>query len=88
MAKALAAGADCIMVGRLVAGTDESPSSIIFRDGKIMKVYRGMAGYGANFAKATRIGDSVPETDKFTPEGVEGYTPYSGPLNGVLSGFV
>lgn len=44
-----------------------------------------MAGYGANLAKAKRIGTTLPETSSFTPEGVEGYTPYSGPLNGVLS---
>lgn len=44
-----------------------------------------MAGYGANLAKAKRLGDKLPETDKFTPEGVEGYTPYSGPLANVLS---
>lgn len=47
-----------------------------------------MAGYGANVAKAKRTGETLPETDKFNPEGVEGYTPYSGPLKGVLSQFV
>lgn len=52
MCKALGVGADCIMLGRLVAGTDEAPSKVIYRDGKLQKVYRGMAGYGANVAKA------------------------------------
>jgi len=46
MCKALAAGADCVMLGRLLAGCSESPSNVIYREGKLMKVYRGMAGYG------------------------------------------
>jgi IMP dehydrogenase len=87
MCKALAAGADCIMLGRLVAGCEESPSKVIYRDGKLCKVYRGMAGYGANIAKAQRIGDSEPNNKTFTPEGVEGYIPYAGPLKDVLHQF-
>jgi len=87
MCKALAAGGDCVMLGRLVAGCEESPSKIIYRDGKLCKVYRGMAGYGANVAKAQRIGDQEPSNKTFTPEGVEGYIPYSGPLKDVLYQF-
>lgn len=87
MCKALAAGADCIMLGRLVAGCEESPSKVIYRDGKLCKVYRGMAGYGANVAKAQRIGDQEPGNKTFTPEGVEGYIPYAGPLKDVLHQF-
>lgn len=87
MCKALAAGADCVMLGRLVAGCEESPSKVIYRDGKLCKVYRGMAGYGANVAKAQRIGDQEPSNKTFTPEGVEGYIPYSGPLKDVLHQF-
>ena len=87
MCKALAAGADCIMLGRLVAGCEESPSKVIYRDGKLCKVYRGMAGFGANIAKAQRIGDQEPNNKTFTPEGVEGYIPYAGPLKDVLHQF-
>ena len=78
MCKALAVGADCIMLGRLVAGCDEGPSKVIYRDGKLQKVYRGMAGYGANVAKAQRLGTIEPLNTTFTPEGVEGYIPYAG----------
>lgn len=88
MCKALAIGADCVMLGRLVGGTEESPSKIIYRDGKLQKVYRGMAGYGANLSKAQRIGSEEPSSTNFTPEGVEGYIPYAGPLAGVLNQFV
>lgn len=52
MCKALAAGASCLMLGRLVAGAEESPSKVLYRDGKLVKVYRGMAGLGANVAKS------------------------------------
>jgi len=52
MCKALAMGASCIMLGRLVAGSEESPSKAFYRDGKLVKIYRGMAGYGSNVAKA------------------------------------
>lgn len=52
MCKALAVGADCVMLGRLLAGCDEGPSKVIYRDGKLQKVFRGMAGFGANIAKA------------------------------------
>lgn len=51
MCKALAAGADSIMVGRLVAGCEESPGVAFNKDGKFIKIYRGMAGLGANLAK-------------------------------------
>ena len=52
MCKALGAGADCVMVGRLVAGCDEGPGKVLLKDGKRVKIYRGMAGYGANLSKA------------------------------------
>jgi IMP dehydrogenase len=87
MCKALAAGADCIMLGRLVAGCEESPSKVVYRDGKLCKVYRGMAGYGANVSKAQRMGDKEPSNKTFTPEGVEGFIPYAGPLKDVLNQF-
>lgn len=47
-----------------------------------------MAGFGANVSKAERTGESNPDATKFTPEGVEGYIPYAGPLEGVLNQFV
>ena len=87
MCKALAAGADCIMLGRLVAGCDESPSKAIYRDGKLLKVYRGMAGFGANVSKSQRMGIPEPGAQTYTPEGVEGYIPYAGPVRDVLVQF-
>ncbi|EGR26943.1 inosine-5 -monophosphate dehydrogenase, putative [Ichthyophthirius multifiliis] len=87
MCKALAVGADCVMLGRLVGGCEESPSQMIYKEGKLQKVFRGMAGYGANLAKAQRLGAQEPNSYKFNPEGVEGYIPFAGPLEGVLNQF-
>eukprot|EP01016_Furgasonia_blochmanni_P002414 TRINITY_DN10948_c0_g1_i10.p1 TRINITY_DN10948_c0_g1~~TRINITY_DN10948_c0_g1_i10.p1 ORF type:complete len:571 (+),score=106.81 TRINITY_DN10948_c0_g1_i10:181-1893(+) len=87
MCKALAAGADCIMLGRLIAGTDESPGRIFLNEGRLVKIYRGMAGYGANLAKAQRVKADEPVTNKYTAEGVEGYIPYCGPLRDILYQF-
>lgn len=78
MCKALAVGADCVMLGRLLAGCDEAPSKVIYREGKLVKIFRGMAGLGANVAKAQRTGTTEPGSTTFTPEGVEGYIPYAG----------
>lgn len=87
MCKALASGADCIMLGRLVAGCDESPGKVLLKDGKRVKIYRGMAGYGANLAKAQKTTSNEPSSLGFVPEGVEGYIPYVGPLKDVLNQF-
>eukprot|EP01017_Pseudomicrothorax_dubius_P028924 TRINITY_DN3478_c0_g1_i1.p1 TRINITY_DN3478_c0_g1~~TRINITY_DN3478_c0_g1_i1.p1 ORF type:complete len:503 (+),score=138.75 TRINITY_DN3478_c0_g1_i1:65-1573(+) len=87
MCKALAVGADSIMVGRLVAGTEEAPGNPLINDGKLVKIYRGMAGYGANLAKAQRIESGEPSSLSFVPEGVEGYIPYVGSLKDVLHQF-
>jgi len=87
MCKALAAGADCVMLGRLIAGCDESPGQVLLKDGKRVKIYRGMAGYGANLSKAQRLNASEPHSLQFTPEGVEGYIPYCGPLKDVIGQF-
>jgi len=92
--KALAAGASCVMLGRMIAGSDESPGSVLVRDGKRIKRIRGMAGAEANISNASRQKTITPNLLKFTPEGVEGYVPYSGPvedtikqiLDGVRSG--
>lgn len=78
--KALAAGASCVMLGRMIAGTDESPTPILVKDGKRVKAIRGMAGYVANVSNAFRQGTQEPDSLSFTPEGVEGYVPYCGPV--------
>ena len=80
MAKALAAGADSIMVGRMIAGTDESPGDIRHHNGRRVKMIRGMAGLHANLDNARKNGSKKIDTTSFTPEGVEGYVPYSGPV--------
>lgn len=82
--KALAAGADCVMLGRLISGTDESPGKILIKNGKKVKIIRGMAGYGANLANAQRQGLNEPDAIGFTPEGVEGYVNYCGSVNDVI----
>lgn len=87
MCKALATGAQCVMLGRLIAGCDESPGQVLLKDGKRVKIYRGMAGFGANLSKAQKIGTAEPGSLNFTPEGVEGYIPYVGPLKDVLNQF-
>ena len=75
MVKALAAGASTVMLGSLLAGTDESPGGVITRDGSRYKMIRGMASYGAALGRSKRAGDEVGEA---TPEGVEALIPYRG----------
>ena len=92
MVKALAAGASTVMLGSLLAGTDESPGGVITRDGSRYKMIRGMASYGAALGRSKRAGDEVSEA---TPEGVEALIPYRGSageivgnlMGGVRSGF-
>jgi IMP dehydrogenase len=80
--KALAAGAHCVMVGSLFAGTDESPGEIILYQGRSYKVYRGMGSLGAMEQGARdRYGQAGVEKEKLVPEGVEGRVPYKGPLS-------
>ncbi len=86
LAKALAAGADCAMIGSLLAGTEESPGEVFLHQGRSYKTYRGMGSVGAMAeGSADRYfqGD-VRETLKLVPEGVEGQVPYKGPASGVL----
>lgn len=85
MCKALAVGASCIMLGRMIAGTDESPGKILIKDNKRVKMIRGMAGLMANISNSIRQGIPEPNTLSFTPEGVEGYVPYTGPLHDTLN---
>jgi IMP dehydrogenase len=86
MAKALAAGADSVMVGSLLAGTDESPGDIFLYQGRAYKSYRGMGSVGA-MAKGSAdryFQQDVKDSMKLVPEGVEGQVPHKGPLAGVL----
>jgi len=86
--KALASGASTVMLGSLLAGTDESPGNTIVKGGKKVKVIRGMAGYGANIAKSQR--DKEKEKDPFdlVPEGVEAIVPYKGRVDGIIKQLV
>ena len=80
--KALAAGAHCVMIGSLFAGTAESPGDIILYQGRSYKVYRGMGSLGAMEQGAKdRYGQQGVEKEKLVPEGVEGRVPYKGPLS-------
>ena len=86
MAKAIAAGADCVMIGSLLAGTDESPGEVFLYQGRSYKSYRGMGSAGAMArGSADRyFQEEVNESHKFVPEGVEGRVPYKGPVSEVL----
>jgi IMP dehydrogenase len=80
--KAIAAGASCVMIGSLFAGTDESPGEIILYQGRSYKGYRGMGSLGAMEQGAKdRYGQQGVEGSKLVPEGVEGRVPYKGPLS-------
>ena len=79
--KAIAAGAHCVMIGSLFAGTAESPGEIILYQGRSYKVYRGMGSLGAMEQGAKdRYGQQGVDKEKLVPEGVEGRVPYKGPL--------
>jgi IMP dehydrogenase len=86
MVKALAAGADCVMVGSLLAGTDEAPGETYLYQGRTYKAYRGMGSVGAMArGSADRyFQQEVKDTLKLVPEGIEGQVPYKGPVDGVL----
>ncbi|WP_420446439.1 IMP dehydrogenase [Candidatus Poriferisodalis sp.] len=87
LAKAIAAGADCAMVGSLLAGTDESPGEVVLYQGERFKEYRGMGSVGAmkgrSFSKDRYFQDGRG-ADELVPEGIEGRVAYKGPLSGVL----
>ena len=86
LAKALAAGADCVMIGSLLAGTDESPGEVYLYQGRSYKAYRGMGAVGAMArGSADRyFQQDIKDALKLVPEGVEGQVPYKGPLASVL----
>jgi IMP dehydrogenase len=86
LAKAIAAGADCAMLGSLFAGTDESPGEVFLYQGRSYKSYRGMGSVGAMArGSADRyFQEEVSSTLKLVPEGVEGRVPHKGPVGNVV----
>jgi IMP dehydrogenase len=96
IAKAIAAGADTVMLGSLLAGCEESPGEMIFVNGKQYKTYRGMGSLGAmrnrergkSYSKDRYFQDDVLREDKLVPEGIEGQVPYRGPLAAVADQLV
>jgi len=89
IAKAIAAGADTVMLGSLLAGCEEAPGEMVFVHGKPYKEYRGMGSLGAmrgrSYSKDRYFQDDVLREDKLVPQGVEGQVPFTGPLAGVAS---
>ncbi|WP_445682149.1 IMP dehydrogenase [Radicibacter daui] len=86
LAKAIAGGADCAMLGSMFAGTDESPGEVILYQGRSYKSYRGMGSVGAMArGSADRYFQAeVKDTLKLVPEGIEGRVPYKGPVGAVV----
>jgi IMP dehydrogenase len=96
IAKAIAAGADTVMLGSLLAGCEESPGEMVFINGKQYKMYRGMGSLaamrnrerGKSYSKDRYFQDDVLREDKLVPEGIEGQVPYRGPLSTVADQLV
>jgi IMP dehydrogenase len=85
LAKAIAAGADAVMIGSLLAGTDESPGEVFLYQGRSYKAYRGMGSLGAmKKGSADRYFQQDSDADKLVPEGIEGRVAYKGPVAAVL----
>src|SRR3954453_12924931 len=92
IAKAVAAGADTVMLGSLLAGCEETPGELMFINGKQFKSYRGMGSLGAmqsrgqsrSFSKDRYGQDDVLSDDKLVPQGIDGQVPYRGPLANVM----
>jgi IMP dehydrogenase len=84
--KAIAAGADCVMIGSLLAGTDEAPGEVFLYQGRSYKSYRGMGSLGAMArGSADRyFQQDIKDQLKLVPEGIEGRVGYKGPVNAVL----
>jgi IMP dehydrogenase len=80
--KAIAAGADCVMIGSLFAGTEESPGETILYQGRTFKSYRGMGSIGAMTAGSDRYNQD--SSGKLVPEGIEGRVPYKGMLSDLV----
>jgi IMP dehydrogenase len=92
IAKAIAAGAHSVMLGGLLAGTDESPGEVEIFQGRSYKSYRGMGSLGAmsqrHGSSDRYFQDASAELEKLVPEGIEGRVPYKGPLVNVISQLV
>jgi IMP dehydrogenase len=96
IAKAIAAGADTVMLGSLLAGCEESPGEMVFVNGKQYKMYRGMGSLGAmrnrergkSYSKDRYFQDDVLREDKLIPEGIEGQVPFRGQLSAVADQLV
>jgi IMP dehydrogenase len=86
LAKAIAAGADCAMMGSMFAGTDESPGDVVLYQGRSYKSYRGMGSVGAMVeGSADRyFQGKTKDSKKLVPEGIEGRVPYKGPISNVI----
>jgi IMP dehydrogenase len=86
LAKAIAVGASCAMMGSMFAGTDESPGEVFLYQGRSYKSYRGMGSLGAMArGSADRyFQKEVSDAQKLVPEGIEGQTPYKGPIGPVI----
>ncbi len=86
MAKAIAAGGYCIMVGSMLAGTEEAPGEVILYQGRSYKSYRGMGSLGAmkKGSSDRYFQDSSEGSDKLVPEGIEGRVAYKGPLSAIV----
>jgi len=85
VAKALAAGASSVMIGGLLAGTEEAPGEVELFQGRSYKSYRGMGSLGAmEKGSKDRYFQAETDADKLVPEGIEGRVPYKGPISGVV----
>ncbi len=86
IAKALAAGADCVMLGGMFAGTDEAPGDIELYQGRAYKSYRGMGSLGAMSQGSSDryFQDKTDNTEKYVPEGIEGRVPHKGPIVNII----
>ena len=85
IAKALAAGANCVMIGGMFAGTEEAPGEVELYQGRSYKSYRGMGSLGAmQMGSKDRYFQDEADADKLVPEGIEGRVPYRGPLRSIL----
>jgi IMP dehydrogenase len=88
VAKAIAAGADCVMLGSMLAGTDEAPGDVLVVQGERFKSYRGMGSLGAmrarGYSKDRYFQGDVEDVEKLVPEGIEARVPYKGAVGAVL----
>jgi len=82
--KALAVGASAVMLGNLLAGTEEAPGEVIYYQGRAYKAYRGMGSLGAMMSRMSTDRYGQEKMEKFVPEGIEGRVPYRGRLSDVI----